>query len=142
MLYILARAVIIAEQHLLVAKAVGASNTFLPGGHVEVGESMPATLERELLGELGLAVKVERYLSAIEHSYGSPEEYEINHVFVVKCEYEPLHLKKPTSSFCGFLLRGCKQIIYCPLPPFNLFSIISRVKKEVSGLQHLHPSCT
>jgi 8-oxo-dGTP diphosphatase len=63
----------------------------LPGGHVELGESMPNTLERELKEELDLTIHVVRYIGAVEHSYGEPREYEINHVFAASCKYQGLN---------------------------------------------------
>jgi 8-oxo-dGTP diphosphatase len=130
MLHMLARGVILLNNHVLVAKAVNATTTFLPGGHVEVGESMPATLEREPLEELGLAVKVERYLGAIEHSYGSPEEYGINHVFAATCELKeivPLVSKEAHLEFLWLSLDNLE--VYTLLP----FSVVQLVRGYAEG---------
>lgn len=96
--HILSRAVIISEQHLLVAKALNSSNTFLPGGHVELGESIPKSLERELKEELNVDVSVKDYLGAIEHHWSSSDtqHYEINHCFRVECT--SLHPKTAVRS--------------------------------------------
>ncbi|MEM7735798.1 MAG: NUDIX domain-containing protein [Deinococcota bacterium] len=85
--HILSRAVIISEQHILVAKALNSSNTFLPGGHVELGESIPMCLQRELKEELGFDTSVTNYLGAVEHQWhsGKTQHYEINHCFRVEC---------------------------------------------------------
>ena len=85
--HVLARAVIRHKNRVLLARAKGAPNTFLPGGHVEPGESLTKTLTRELKEELGVEAQVETYLGAIEHVYILEEDasrhHEINHLFTV-----------------------------------------------------------
>ncbi len=61
-------------------------NTFLPGGHLEPGESARACLARELLEETGLVVTVSAYLGMLEHGWQDAEgraNFEINHLFAV-----------------------------------------------------------
>lgn len=133
MTHILARAVIVVEQHLLVAKAKNSSNTFLPGGHVELGESMPKTLERELNEEIGLTVCVERYLGAVEHSYGTPKEYEINHVFAASCEHQgltPLESKESHLEFKWLLLNNLEVHNLQPTPMIQLARAYAEGKTE------------
>jgi 8-oxo-dGTP diphosphatase len=80
----LVRAVILDKGKVLLAKAKGASNTFLPGGHVEIGETMHEALHRELKEELRLEIKIQRYLGVIEHKWvdNQVENFEINHCFL------------------------------------------------------------
>jgi 8-oxo-dGTP pyrophosphatase MutT (NUDIX family) len=61
-----ARAVILDGGRVLLARHHANSNTFLPGGHIQVGEAMRTGLAREVKEELGLAVTVGNYLGAIE----------------------------------------------------------------------------
>jgi 8-oxo-dGTP diphosphatase len=81
---VVVRGVILVDGCVLVAHCKGATNTFLPGGHVEFGESLPTTLARELMEEVGLCVQVSNYLGAVEHQWieGDRHRHQINHVFV------------------------------------------------------------
>ncbi len=56
---------------------------FLPGGHVEVGESSAAALVREIMEELGLAVTCGDFLLLFEHAWKNGEElqHELTSVF-------------------------------------------------------------
>jgi 8-oxo-dGTP pyrophosphatase MutT (NUDIX family) len=61
-----ARAVILDGGRVLLARYHDNVNTFLPGGHIQVGEAVRAGLAREVEEELGLAAMVGDYLGAIE----------------------------------------------------------------------------
>jgi 8-oxo-dGTP diphosphatase len=82
---LLVRAVIEDHGRFLIAHSKGASNTYLPGGHVEAGESLKHALERELKEELGIEAEVGRYLGAIEHAWedAAGDNHEISHFFQV-----------------------------------------------------------
>ncbi len=82
-IHVIARAVVKFKGRLLLAHAKGASNTFLPGGHVEPGESMPVTLRREMEEEFGMTAEVRRYLGVVEHYWNQDgvDNFEICHVF-------------------------------------------------------------
>ena len=83
--HVLARGVVFVDGHVLLARTRGSSHTFLPGGHVQRGESIPGALERELRVELGAAPRVGASLGAVESDWkeGAIRHQEINHVFEV-----------------------------------------------------------
>ncbi|MEM7366674.1 MAG: GNAT family N-acetyltransferase, partial [Pseudomonadota bacterium] len=81
------RGVIVVQNTLLVAQQRGASNTFLPGGHIETGEPATIALVREFSEEMGINdVRVGAFLGAVEHAWPdeSPQNYQINLVFEVQ----------------------------------------------------------
>lgn len=81
----LARGIFIQNNKVLLAKAKGYPNTFLPGGHVEIGESAKEALIREIMEELGIDSQVGSFLGLIEHSWEHQGKlhFEINQVFEV-----------------------------------------------------------
>lgn len=80
---LIARAVIVADGHVLLARQRGGTRTFLPGGHIEFNEPATRALSRELREELGLPVLVGRFLGSIEHAWvdDAGRHHEVNLVF-------------------------------------------------------------
>lgn len=78
------RAVMIKDKKLLVAEYIG-HHYFLPGGHVEVGESAENALIRELREELGVNCSIKNFLGVIENKWEEREvfHHEINHIFEI-----------------------------------------------------------
>lgn len=70
-IHALARAVIIDQEHLLVCKTLDLPSNFyfIPGGHIEHGESAEETVLRELKEESGAACRIKRFLGCLEHSF-------------------------------------------------------------------------
>ncbi|TCZ71835.1 NUDIX domain-containing protein [Paenibacillus albiflavus] len=97
--HVLARGVIIHDNHLLVAHCIGMDNTFLPGGHVEFHESIRTSLYREIYEELGLKSEVGLYIGAVEAEHEDEGTYhqEMNHVFITKLENAD-YRKNPESK--------------------------------------------
>ncbi len=81
----IARAVVRRGGRVLLARSLGASWWFLPGGHVEPDEDVVTALVRELFEELGTEARVGRRLAVVENSYRDDDaaHHELNHVFEV-----------------------------------------------------------
>ena len=65
----IARGVCAADGKVLLCKAKGGSSTYLPGGHIEFGETATEALVREMKEESGLDVEVGRLLGVLENSF-------------------------------------------------------------------------
>jgi 8-oxo-dGTP diphosphatase len=86
---VIARALILRDDEILLAHAKGENNTFLPGGHVEFGEFTITALKRELKEELGVETETLEFAGVLEYKYGSfTSKDEIHH------EINLIHLAK------------------------------------------------
>lgn len=70
-IHVLSRAVIIDNGHILLCQTVDLPTNFcfLPGGHVEHGESAERAVIRELLEETGSKCIIQRFLGCLEYSF-------------------------------------------------------------------------
>jgi len=80
---VIARGVCVVDGKILLCRAKGGKTTYLPGGHVEFGETGRQALEREIREELGVASKAGAFLGVLENSFmqhGHPHS-EVNLVY-------------------------------------------------------------
>ena len=70
-IHVLSRGVIIDQDHILLCRTLDLSVSFyfLPGGHVEHGESVETSLLRELMEETGAHCKIKRFLGCLEYIF-------------------------------------------------------------------------
>ena len=92
-IHVLSRAVIIDQGHILLCKTLDLpiSFYFLPGGHVEHGESVETSLLRELIEETGNICKIKRFLGCLEHNFEPGHNsichnHEYNFIFEVESD--------------------------------------------------------
>lgn len=82
----IARGVCWREGKLLLCRAKGGKTTYLPGGHIEFGETGRQALQREIAEELGVTAEVGAFLGVVENQFeqhGKPHA-EINLVYELK----------------------------------------------------------
>lgn len=92
-IHVLSRAVIIDQNHILLCKTLDlpVSFYFLPGGHVEHGESVATSLLRELMEETGVVCQIKRFLGCLEYSFEPGyssicHNHEYNFIFEVESD--------------------------------------------------------
>jgi len=83
---LIARGVLVRDGHLLLCHSKGAKNTYLPGGHIEFGESACEALAREIEEELGRPATIGRFLGGVEHTFvqKGKRHCEVNLVFAMR----------------------------------------------------------
>jgi len=93
-IHVLSRAVITHEDKILLCKTLDLeiSFYFLPGGHIEHGESAETALLRELKEETGANCKIKQFLGCLEYSFEPGHSsichnHEYNFIFEVESEY-------------------------------------------------------
>ena len=99
----IARGVAVSGGRLLLCRAKGSATSYLPGGHIEFGETGREALVREVREELGVVAKAGRFLGVVENSFmqhGRPHA-EINLVYELSFD-EPLGAPNSVEDWISF----------------------------------------
>ena len=83
---VIARGVCVQDGKILLCRAKGGTTTYLPGGHIEFGETGRQALVREVKEELGVDAETGAFLGVVENAFqqhGKPHA-EINLVYELK----------------------------------------------------------
>ena len=113
----IARGVCVREGRLLVCRAKGANTCYLPGGHVEFGETGRQALVREMSEETGLRAETGDFLGVVENSFeqhGRPHA-EINLVYAMEVESAEVSSQEDWISFEWIPLSGLASANLLPV---------------------------
>ena len=97
----IARGVCVRGGQILLCRAKGGSSTYLPGGHIEFGETGRQALRREILEEIGAEASVGRFIGVVENAFmqhGKPHA-EINLVYEFDMDAESVCAKEDWIEF-------------------------------------------
>ena len=128
----IARGVCIREGKLLLCRAKGGATTYLPGGHIEFGETGRQALVREVKEELGLDAQTGKFLGVVENAFeqhGKPHA-EINLVYELK--------------IAAAELKSCEDWIefeWCALDGLDAANLLPSAFRSLSGWPNVRFEC-
>lgn len=107
---LIVRGVCIREGMLLLCRNRKVGNVFLPGGHIEPGESAVDALKREIMEEMALTCTPDRFLGVAESRFvqKGEEVCELNLVFLARIAWGTV--STPPQSVEEHL-----EFFWCPL---------------------------
>ncbi|MGF1735753.1 NUDIX domain-containing protein [Photobacterium satsumensis] len=123
-----ARGLIRDGDHILLVRAIGDTMTFLPGGHIEFGESAPAALARELSEEASIEANVGAFVGAAENEWllDDQPQAEINLLFDVETTLSYRLPVVSNEAHLEFFWVPCGEIGQWNLFPESLRSLVKQ----------------
>lgn len=125
---VIARGVCVVEGRVLLCHSKGAGNTYLPGGHVEFGETSRESLRREIMEEMGKDSKVGRFLGAVENSFTQRgrRHCEVNMVHEVSISgVSPARKPESCEDYIEFLWAKTGELRKHRLLPLSMIPLIA-----------------
>ncbi|MBN8827773.1 MAG: NUDIX domain-containing protein [Sphingobacteriia bacterium] len=144
-IHIITRAIITSNNHLLVCfdprRPQNDIYYYLPGGHVEHGESVETSVIRELKEETGFEFTIEKFLGVFEHYFNPISSVKVCHNheynFLFKVNSKEMHFKSllpQIESHVNFKWINLNELNNIRLLPSKLITLIPEL------LEHNHNS--
>ena len=117
----IARGVCIRDGKVLLCKAKGGMSTYLPGGHIEFGETGAVALVREIQEELGVESKCGDFLGVVENSFlqHGRKHAEINLVYKLEI---PLFTNSDSALLTS--QEDWIEFVWCPLAELDAANLL------------------
>ncbi len=128
---IIARVLVVKNGKILVCQAKERDYYFLPGGHVEIGETSKEAIKREMKEERGSRLEDVSFIGVVENVFEerSKEHYEINIVFRAE-EKKSSKSESSKESHILFKFLDVKDFKKCDLRPLVLKKSILKYLQE------------
>lgn len=132
----LVRGIIQVDGKVLLTHKKGADHTYLPGGHIDLGESAKSALAREIKEEIGMEARVKGFVGAVEHVWteDGADNHEINLVFEV--DVPGLESAADPSSLepdLEFIWSEVSDLKSHNLQPYPLIECLANLKRGYRG---------
>lgn len=113
---LIARAVCVRDNKILLCKAKGSDWYYLPGGHIEFGERAKFALAREMMEEAGVKAEIQDFLGAAENAYerDGTKLHELNLVFACHIAEANVQSKEDHIEFFWVGLSEIKDVTVKP----------------------------
>ena len=125
---IIARGLLIQDGHILLCNGTSGTYTYLPGGHVELGETLTTALKREWQEELGCDCTIGDFLEFHEDFFtdaNGEKHHEISFIFEVKCDALSPHKAIPQcESYTTFQWASKQQLVTKNVLPLSVLPLI------------------
>jgi len=124
---IIARGVCIKEGKILLCYGRNSGIAYLPGGHIDFGESGPKALEREIQEEMGLKSQAGRFIGCCEHCFMQNEEphAEINLLYALDVpSLDPAKEPQAVEDWIGFLWQPVSEMDQIRFEPAAVASVL------------------
>jgi ADP-ribose pyrophosphatase YjhB (NUDIX family) len=114
---IIVRALIKQKNFILLCKNKNKDYYFLPGGHLEFGETLEEALIRELSEEIDLKIKKSKLLFVLENFFEQDGEFhhEINFIFEAKTNKKNFTIKEKHLEFNWFSKKEIRRLNILPV---------------------------
>ena len=123
----IARGICIQQGRVLLCRAKGGATTYLPGGHIEFGETGRQALEREMREEMGVASTASAFVDVVENQFtqhGKPHA-EINLVY--RLELPDGVAARACEDWIDFEWRDLGDLANAHVLPAAMIPLIQRV---------------
>lgn len=113
---LIVRALIVRGNKILLCQTKGRDYYFLPGGHVEFGETMHDALLREINEEMDVVINSINFIGGIENIFeqGDKKVHEVSFIYKVDVDRDDVDAKENHIDFTWFSLDQFLDINVAP----------------------------